>query len=195
MNKKIDVRGYALHVYQDPEDGAWVAEVPDLPGCVGADATPAGAIEQAQDAIEAWIEAAEATGRPVPQPRPAVDNEYSGRFVFRLPRTLHRRASTEAKREGVSLNTFCINALAYVTGLNEGLSQGTLRIANLRLSNALHNASFPVSYTGLVGGATETRRTVAVAGVHMVTSSQRSAELFTTVPHAAVISKIAELGG
>ncbi|MBI5165903.1 MAG: type II toxin-antitoxin system HicB family antitoxin [Magnetospirillum sp.] len=52
------------------EDGAgWLAEVPDLPGCMSDGPTPAAAVEAVEDAIACWIEAAEEDGRPVPAPR------------------------------------------------------------------------------------------------------------------------------
>lgn len=50
------------------EGGGWLAEVPDLPGCMSDGPTPAAAAEAVQDAISCWIEAAEEDGRPVPLP-------------------------------------------------------------------------------------------------------------------------------
>ena len=51
------------------EEGAgWLAEVPDLPGCMSDGPTPAAAADAVQDAIACWIEAAEEDGRPVPRP-------------------------------------------------------------------------------------------------------------------------------
>ncbi|MBR0091319.1 MAG: type II toxin-antitoxin system HicB family antitoxin [Lachnospiraceae bacterium] len=47
---------------------------------------------------------------PVPLPENADD--YSGRFVLRLPKTLHQRLSIEARREGVSLNQWAVYKLA-----------------------------------------------------------------------------------
>jgi predicted RNase H-like HicB family nuclease len=50
-------------------DGAgWLAEVPELPGCMSDGETPQEAVENVMDAIACWIEAAEEDGRPVPQP-------------------------------------------------------------------------------------------------------------------------------
>jgi predicted RNase H-like HicB family nuclease len=65
-SREADLRGYRLEIYEDPEDGSWAAEVPDLPGCVAGGASPAEAVERAEDAIAAWIEAAMADGSPVP---------------------------------------------------------------------------------------------------------------------------------
>ena len=56
MSSGVNIRGYVLQVYQDPEDKSWVAEAPDLPGTVAAADSPADAICEIEDAIEAWIE-------------------------------------------------------------------------------------------------------------------------------------------
>ena len=50
------------------EGGGFVASVPDLPGCMSDGETPEQAIANVQDAISAWIEAAEAMRRQIPRP-------------------------------------------------------------------------------------------------------------------------------
>ena len=114
---EADLRGYRLDVYRDPEDGNWVAEVPDLPGCIAAAGTPAAAVRMAEDAISAWIDAAVADGRPVPEP--TREEGYSGRFVLRVARSLHRQLARQARREGVSLNAYCATALARAVGASQ----------------------------------------------------------------------------
>lgn len=56
------------------DGGGWVAIVPDLPGCMSDGETAAEALANAEDAIEEWLEAARATGRPIPQPQPALSH-------------------------------------------------------------------------------------------------------------------------
>jgi antitoxin HicB len=112
---EADVQGYRLEMYRDPEDGSWVAEVPDLPGCIAGGDTPEEAVEMVADAIDAWIEAAASSGRLVPAPR-QVDEEHSGKFVLRVPRSLHARLARIARQEGVSLNAYCASALAEAAG-------------------------------------------------------------------------------
>jgi antitoxin HicB len=52
-----------------PEDGGgFSVTVPDLPGCMSDGDTPEEAIGNVQDAILAWIEAAQSMGRPIPRP-------------------------------------------------------------------------------------------------------------------------------
>ena len=48
------------------EDGYWVVECPSLPGCVSQGETKAEAITNIREAIQAWIETAEAHGQAVP---------------------------------------------------------------------------------------------------------------------------------
>jgi predicted RNase H-like HicB family nuclease len=52
----------------DSEGGGFVALVPDLPGCMSDGETDVQALENARDAIAAWIAQAQAMGRPIPQP-------------------------------------------------------------------------------------------------------------------------------
>ncbi|MGI9009181.1 MAG: type II toxin-antitoxin system HicB family antitoxin [Streptosporangiaceae bacterium] len=59
---------YPIEVYWSDEDGAWIADVPDLPHCTSHGPTPHDAVSEVETAIEAWLEAAEITGRPVPRP-------------------------------------------------------------------------------------------------------------------------------
>ena len=58
----------ALRPLSAAEGSGWLAEVPELPGCMSDGETPQEAVEHVMDAIACWIEAAEEDGRPVPQP-------------------------------------------------------------------------------------------------------------------------------
>ena len=112
-------RGYAVELREEV-DGTWTALVPELPGCVAAGETVAEAVGEVGSAIDAWIEAARTDGAPVPAPARG-DDEYSGRFVVRVPKSLHRALAQRASREGVSLNTFCVSALTQV--VTQGLAE------------------------------------------------------------------------
>jgi predicted RNase H-like HicB family nuclease len=104
---------YPLEIFWSNEDDGFIAEVPDLPGCSARGATEADAARGAQDAIAAWIEAAQAAGREVPVPREVLPLEsYSGKFLVRVPRSLHARLARHAAAEGVSLNQYVAGVLA-----------------------------------------------------------------------------------
>ena len=68
----VDASRYPIQVFWSEEDGGFIATVPDLPGCSGFGATRLEAVQEVQDAIEAWIEAMTAAGNPVPRPSKAV---------------------------------------------------------------------------------------------------------------------------
>ena len=60
---------YSMHIQWSEADNAYLVTVPELPGCVTHGATYEDAVKQGQDAIESWIEANRAWGRPIPAPQ------------------------------------------------------------------------------------------------------------------------------
>lgn len=71
---KEDLFGYAATLTRiAPEDGSgWLAEVPQLPGCLSDGETPEGALANVKEAIECWLAAALEDGDTPPVPRRAV---------------------------------------------------------------------------------------------------------------------------
>jgi predicted RNase H-like HicB family nuclease len=65
---------YEIIVYWNNEDQAFIAEVPELPGCAADGTTYQEAIANAEVVIKEWIETAAELGRPIPEPK--------GRLVF-----------------------------------------------------------------------------------------------------------------
>ena len=95
------------------EGGGWLASFPDLPGCMGDGATPEAAIADAYEAAAAWLAVAQAQGDAIPQPGAGGE---SGRFVARLPKSLHTRLVARAEQEGVSMNTLVVSLIAQGVG-------------------------------------------------------------------------------
>lgn len=60
---------YEIILYWSQEDQAFIALVPELPGCAADGATYQEAVANAEVVIQEWIETARELGRPVPQPR------------------------------------------------------------------------------------------------------------------------------
>ena len=60
---------YEIIIYWSNEDQAFVADVPELPGCMAHGATPESALASAQQAIQLWIDTAREFGDPVPEPK------------------------------------------------------------------------------------------------------------------------------
>lgn len=100
---------YRVSLRYDPE-GYWVAEHPELPGCVADGETAQQALDSLVVAKELWIESRLAAGLGVPAP--AEEPQFSGRFVLRIARSLHRDLAQEAEAEGVSLNSYVAGILA-----------------------------------------------------------------------------------
>lgn len=60
---------YHINVFWSDEDGCWIADVPDLPGCSAHGRSPADAAAEAQEAIALWLETAQDEGIEIPEPR------------------------------------------------------------------------------------------------------------------------------
>jgi predicted RNase H-like HicB family nuclease len=60
---------YEVIIYWSEEDHAFVAEVPELPGCAADGATRQAALKNADVVIKEWIETARELGRPIPLPK------------------------------------------------------------------------------------------------------------------------------
>ena len=65
---------YEMILYWDKQDKIFVADVPELPGCMAHGKTRQEAIAHAEDAVELWIDTAKADGLPLPEPK--------GRLLF-----------------------------------------------------------------------------------------------------------------
>jgi predicted RNase H-like HicB family nuclease len=65
---------YEVIIYWSEEDQAFIAEVPELPGCAADGKTYREALASVEVVIQEWIETATELGRPIPQPK--------GRLVF-----------------------------------------------------------------------------------------------------------------
>lgn len=60
---------YEVIIYWSNDDDAFIAEVPELPGCAAHGDTPETALSQAQGAMRLWLETAEEFGDPIPEPK------------------------------------------------------------------------------------------------------------------------------
>ena len=60
---------YEVIIFWSDEDQAFVAEVPELPGCMAHGSSHSEALANAEEAISLWVDTAEEFGREVPQPK------------------------------------------------------------------------------------------------------------------------------
>jgi antitoxin HicB len=107
---------YTIEVIRDEGEGfsGWFARVVELPGCMTQTETLEELEEMIQEAMRAWIETAIEDDVPIPEPK--AEETYSGKFVVRVPKSLHRELVEAAERDGVSLNSFVNSALSRAVG-------------------------------------------------------------------------------
>ena len=96
---------------EEMSEGGYFVKVIDLPGCMCDADTLEEIPEKLEKAKKAWIEGILERGGTIPLPK--ADEPYSGRFVVRMPKSLHRRLAECAEQEGVSLNSYVFNLLTY----------------------------------------------------------------------------------
>ena len=101
---------YRLEIVPDPEEGGYAARYPELPGCVTCADTLDAVVANAQDAKKAWLEAALDEGLSIQEP--ASDDDYSGQFKLRIPKSLHRSLAEHSRAEGISMNQYCLYLLS-----------------------------------------------------------------------------------
>lgn len=65
---------YELIIYWSDEDQSFIAEIPELPGCMADGATYKEAVDNVEVVIQEWIDIAKELGRPIPEPK--------GRLIF-----------------------------------------------------------------------------------------------------------------
>jgi len=60
---------YHINIFFSEEDGGYIADIPDLDSCSAFGDTPEQALAEVRQALQAWLEAARAQGKPIPKPR------------------------------------------------------------------------------------------------------------------------------
>lgn len=101
---------YKMELLPDVDEGGYAVSFPDLPGCFSVGETLEEAYQNATDAKRAWFEAAIEDGIQINEPDYLDD--YSGQFKLRLPKSLHRSLAEHSKKEGISMNQYCVYLLA-----------------------------------------------------------------------------------
>jgi antitoxin HicB len=103
---------YRVEIYPEPSGTGYTAVIPELAGCM----TCADTLEEVWDLIEeakeGWLELSLEDGDYIPEPAPIEVEEYSGKFVVRLPTSLHRQLAKRAEQEETSLNQLVVMLLA-----------------------------------------------------------------------------------
>ena len=117
MAKRIDYP-FEVRPLTTEEGGGFLISYPDFSDCFSDGDTVEEALANGKDALKSTIAALKAKDIPVPAANGG--SVASGKFVARVPRTVHARLSSRAKAEGVSLNTLVLAFIAEGLGRKEG---------------------------------------------------------------------------
>lgn len=101
---------YIIQPIHDESGIYFYARILELDGCQSTGNTFEEAYENIKDAMKGWIEAKLEGGFEIPLPI-GYEN-YSGKFVIRIPKSLHYKLAIEAEQEGVSLNQYALYKLS-----------------------------------------------------------------------------------
>jgi len=132
-------RKYSIQILWSNEDNCYIATSEELPHVSAFGDTYEEALDEFKDALSIHLEVLGNENRP----DPIILESYSGQFRVRLPRSLHRRLASLAKREHVSLNTIVIKLLS---------ESETMKVMFDRLVEAQAEAKVRESVQALVSG-------------------------------------------
>lgn len=109
MGKRIEYP-FEIRPLSAEEGGGFLISYPDFSDCISDGASIEEAIVNGRDALKSTIAALKAKELPVPAPNGG--SVASGKFVARVPKTVHAQLATRAKAEGVSLNSLVLTFIA-----------------------------------------------------------------------------------
>ena len=108
-NKQLNYP-FEIRPMTDDEGGGFLITYPDFSDCFSDGDTVEEALANGRDALMATIDALKARALPVPAPNSG--GVASGKFIARVPKTVHARLASRAKAEGVSLNALVLTFIA-----------------------------------------------------------------------------------
>lgn len=127
------------------QSGIWFVQIKELPGCMSQGSSPEEALRMIDDAMRGWLKIELEDGESIPEPK--LDEEYSGKFVVRVPKSLHHKLSDLSEADDVSLNQWIVSALAEAVGgiyavsksSKAGTGQKNAECLMKETSNAIHS--------------------------------------------------------
>ncbi len=115
--RKLENYPFDIRPLSHAEGGGFLISYPDFSECISDGETVPEAIANGRDALAAVIAALEAKGFAAPAPNSG--GVASGKFVARVPKSVHAQLTARAKAEGVSLNSLVLAFLAEGLGRRE----------------------------------------------------------------------------
>lgn len=102
---------YIIQQMNDESGEYYYAKILELDGCQSTGDTFEEAYNNLKEAMKGWIETKLDAGFEIPMPVGYED--FSGKFIVRIPKSLHYKLAVEAKQEGVSLNQYALYKLSH----------------------------------------------------------------------------------
>ena len=95
---------YPITISEGMEEGKlyFKAEIPDLPGCAASGETIEDALKSIKESKKLWLKVSLKKNLSIPEP--VSEDEFSGRFLLRIPAKLHMELTKRAREQGLSLN-------------------------------------------------------------------------------------------
>lgn len=122
-----------------PDENCFFIKVKELEGCISQGDTIEEAFIMIKDALSSWLEVAIEEGDEIPLPESMQEYKHSGKMSLRMPKSLHKKVAKEAKKEGVSLNSYIVTCIA---------EQNTINSISYKIAEISNHSS--VIYTGVV---------------------------------------------
>ena len=101
---------YIIQPINDESGHYYYAKILELDGCQSTGETFEEAYQNVKEAMKGWINTKLEGGLEVPLP--IGYDDFSGKFLIRIPKSLHYKLTIEAKKEGVSLNQYTLYKLS-----------------------------------------------------------------------------------
>ncbi len=98
------------------DEGGYLIEFPDLPGCMSDGATPEEALHNGADAVRCWIEAMREAGRPIPAPSKAAVSKR----IISVSDVVYQIIAEEAQQQGLDIETIAGAALIFGSSASTG---------------------------------------------------------------------------
>ena len=97
---------YLIQQVADESGSYYYGRVLEFDGCQSTGETFEETYDNLRQAMEGWLEYNDSI------PEPSLDENYSGKFVVRIPKSLHKKLAIEAEQEGISLNQYALYKLS-----------------------------------------------------------------------------------
>lgn len=117
---------YSINITWSDKDGGFIATVPEFRNLSAFGKTYEEALQQAKIVLDGYIETYKEDHSPLPEPFSTPS--FSGQIRLRLPKNLHQTLALEAKKQGVSLNTYMVAQLSFNYGLSKISELGSRHI-------------------------------------------------------------------